>query len=262
MFKYLRLLKYELKNILSDSMSKVMLIYPIFIIIVGAYFLPILLERFGDDTPGTQVAALVMIIFFASIAPFITAAMLGFNLLDNRDDNTIDTIRVTPISLRGYITFKSIYAYILSVNASFFVMFGTKHLSGDGYTVMGINLFDNFTAGWIFIYAVVAGLFTPLFGLLLSAFAKNKIEGFAFMKASGMIIIVPALAVIETMQDAKQYFLGIIPIFWPVKGLMTSADLLVHSSNLDVWLYMVIGILYMIVLIIIFYKIFDRKLQG
>ncbi len=262
MAKYSKLLKYELKNIMRDSMTKVLLVYPVFILIVTSYVLPIVLDRFGGDTPETIVASLVMIIIFASIAPFITAAMLGFSILDNRDDNTLDTIRVTPMSLKGYVVFKSIYAYVLSVNASFLIMFGTKHLSGDGYTIMGVNLFDNFTAGNLFIYALVSGLFTPAFALLLSALAKNKIEGFAFMKGTGMIVIVPALAVIETMQDAKQYILGIVPIFWPVKGLMTSADLLTHPSNLPFVLYMVIGTLYMGVLILIFYKLFDRKLQG
>ncbi len=261
MAKYANLMRYELKNILKDSMTKVMLIYPLFIIVVSSFIMPVVLERFGGDTAGTYIAALVIIVVFASIAPFITAALLGFNLLDNRDDNTLDTIRVTPMSLKGYITFKSIYAYVLAVNASFLVIFATKHLSGDGYTFMGVNIFDNFTTGAIIVYAFVAGLFTPAFGLLLSALAKNKIEGFAYMKSAGMIIVLPALVVIETMQDAKQYILGIVPIFWPVKGLMTSAELLEHSSNLPVWLYMVIGTVYTGVLIGVFYKVFDRKLQ-
>ena len=261
MTKYLRLLQYELKNILRDSMTKILLVYPILIIVIGSFILPRLLDQFGGETSGTRVAALIMIILFASIAPFLTAALLGFNLLDNRDDNSLDTIRVTPISLKGYIIFKSIYAYVLSVNASFFVIFGTKHLSGDGYTIMGQNLFDEFTAGYIFVYALVAGLFTPVFALLLAAFSKNKIEGFAFMKSAGMIIVLPALLVIERMQDVKQYILGIVPIFWPVKGLLTSANLFEHSSNLPVWLYMLVGTLYMTILIRLFYRIFETRIQ-
>ena len=262
MEKYLRLLKYELKNMTQDSMSRILIAYPIIIVIVSSYVIPRVFDQFGGDTSSNYIAALVLVIIFASIAPFITAALLGFSLLDNKDDNTLDTIRVTPISLKGYVIFKSIYAYILAVLASFLVVYGTKVLSGDSYTFMGVNLFESFSFSSVLLYALVAGLFTPVFAYLLAALAKNKIEGFAYMKSAGMIVIVPALVVIETMQDAKQYLLGIIPIFWPVKGLMTSAELLDHPSNLPFWGYGIIGSIYMILLMILFYKTFDSKIQN
>ncbi|MFU8786146.1 MAG: hypothetical protein ACNA7U_02785 [Candidatus Izemoplasmataceae bacterium] len=262
MRKYIKMLSFEFKNISRDKITVVMLVYPLLVIAMGAYIMPLLLTEFGGDTPGTQIAGLVMIIIFAALGPFITAALLGFNLLDNRDDNTLDTIRVTPISLKGYITFKAVYAYILSVNASFWTIFATKHLSGDAYTFMGVDLFKDFTLGLIIVYSFIAGLFTPLFGLFLSAVAKNKIEGFAYMKTSGMIALLPALVVINTMQDWKQYFLGLTPIFWPVKGLMTGASLLDHSHNLPTWGYFIIGVIYMGVLIVTAYKVFERKIQN
>ncbi|TVP95916.1 MAG: hypothetical protein EA374_02770 [Acholeplasmatales bacterium] len=263
MTRYLNLFKFEMKNILKDSMTVVLLIYPLLIIGLGAFVLPVLLKRYGGDTPGTITAGLVMIVVFATVAPFITAALLGFGLLDNRDENTLDTIRVTPLSLKGYLIFKSVYAYVLSVNASFFSVMGTKWLSGDGYTIMGIDLFAEFTVGTVFIYALVGGLFTPVFGLFLAAVAKNKIEGFAYMKSAGMIVIVPALIVLETMQDAKQYLLGIIPIFWPVKGLlkMSIPDFLHNPADLPAWLYPLIGAAYMILLIGIAYRFFEKKVQ-
>lgn len=262
MRRYLNLLKFELKNILQDSMTVVLLIYPLLIIGIGSFVLPVLLDRYGGDTPGTRTAGLVMIVIFATIAPFITAALLGFGLLDNRDENTLDTIRVTPLSLKGYILFKSVYAYILSVNASFFAIMGTKWLSGDGYTIMGINLFAKFSVGVVFIYALVGGLFTPVFGLFLAAVAKNKIEGFAYMKTAGMIVIVPALIVLEAMQDIRQYLLGIIPIFWPVKGLMKMTELIENPADLPAWLYPVLGTLYMTVLIGLCYRFFEKKIQN
>ncbi len=262
MRKFTKLLFYELKNIIKDKMTVILLVYPLMVIAIGSFILPALLDRFGGDTPGTRVAALVMIILFATIAPFIGSVLLGFSLLDNRDENTLDTIRVTPLSLRGYILFKTVYTYVLTVLGSFFVVFGTKTLSGDGYTIMGVDLFADITVGLMFVYALTAGLFTPVFAFMLAAVSKNKIEGFAYMKTSGMIVLIPMLAVIETMQDAKQYVLGIVPLFWPAKGLMVGGGLFDHPSDLPMALYMVFGALYMLALAFIGYRFFERNVSG
>ncbi|MFP4078016.1 MAG: ABC transporter permease [Candidatus Izemoplasmataceae bacterium] len=260
MAKYLSMLAYEFKNIVRDRMTLVLLVYPILIILFGAFVIPLLIDNYASGD-GKLTATLVVIIVFASLAPLITGAMLGFNLLDHKDENSLNTIRVTPLSLRGYILFKSVYAYCLSFIASFFSVFGVKHLSGDGYTVGPVNLWDMFNWGDIFVYALVASLFTPLFALFLAAVAKNKIEGFAYMKSSGIFMLLPVLVIIDTMQNWKQYILGIFPIFWPVKGLLVDIDMLDHAHNLPGIWYHIIGVLYMATLIVSSYKYFEKKTQ-
>ncbi len=261
MRKYLKLLKYEFKNILRDKMALIMLLYPLLMIAIGSFIIPTLIDTYGEQAEGQETAVLVVIIIFSSIAPFVTAAMLGFNLLDHKDENTLDTIRVTPLSLKGYVIFKTMYAYLLSVNASFFTLFGVKHLSGDAYTIHGQNLWDHFNAGSIFIYALVAGLFTPVFALFLASIAKNKIEGFAYMKLTGMLTVLPAILVLDVMQDARQYILGVLPIFWPVKGLLVDVGFLSHDHNLSYVMYMVIGIVYAALLMLVTYRGFEKRLQ-
>jgi fluoroquinolone transport system permease protein len=261
MKKYMDMLRYEFKNIIRDRMTLLLLVYPVLIILIGAYLIPTLLDNYASGGGAQTMGITIIIIVFSSIAPFITAAMLGFNLLDHKDENTLNTIRVTPLSLKGYIIFKGFYGYALSVFASFFSLFGVKHLSGDGYTLGGVNLWNSFTWSDMLIYALVAALLTPMFALALGALAKNKIEGFAYMKTSGLFIIAPALSVLTSMQDYKQYILGIVPIFWPVKGLLVSKNILSNPSNLPVILYYLIGILYMSTLTVILYKWFDKKTQ-
>ncbi len=260
MSKYMKLLLYEFKNIIREKMTLIMLVYPLFMIVLGSFVIPILINNYGTDASGQELASLIIIIVFANIAPFVTAAMLGFNLLDHRDENTLDTIRVTPLSLRGYVIFKTIYSYIISVNASFWSIQGVKLLSGDNYTFNGVNLWELFSLSDIFLYALVAALFTPVFAMVLAAFSKNKIEGFAFMKTAGMLTLVPALIVLETMQDYKQYILGILPSFWPTKGLLVSADLLDHAHNISFWMYMLIGVIYSCFLIVVSYRYFESRL--
>ncbi len=261
MSKYLNMLVYEFKNIIRDKMTMMLLVYPLFIIAVGAFIIPTLIENYGSGE-GRLTASLVVIIVFSSLVPFITGAMLGFNLLDHKDEHTLNTIRVTPLTMKGYILFKSTYAYLLSVFAAFFSIFGVKHLSGDGYQIGQVNLWEMFTWGDILAYALVASLFTPFFALFLAAIGKNKIEGFAYMKTSGIFVLLPVLVIIETMQDWKQYLLGVLPIFWPVKAMLVDIEMLDHAHNLPGPLYHGIGIIYMSALIIVAYRFFESKIQS
>ncbi len=261
MKKYGEMFLYEMKNIVRDSMTMILIVYPLIIVIIGAYILPLVLEQFGDGGPTTSVASLVIMLVFASLAPFITGALLGFNILDHRDENTLNTIRVTPLSLKGYMRFKSVYAYGLSVMASFLTVYGVKVLSGDRYAVNGFNVFDQLDVGMVAIYALVAGLFAPLFGIFLGAVGKNKIEGFAYMKSFGIFAVMPGLLGLSAFQDWKQYLLGVIPTFWPVKGLMVHASLLNNTSDLPVWGYHSIGVVLMVTLTIISYRYFEAKVQ-
>ncbi len=262
MGKYIRMLIYEFKNIVRDKMTLIMLLYPLLMIALGSYVIPVLIDNYGTTSAGQEMASLVIIIVFANVAPFATAAMLGFSLLDHKDENTLDTIRVTPLSLKGYVTFKTIYAYVIAVNASFWAIQGVRLLSGDGYTYNGINLWSFFSLSDILFFALVAGLFTPVFAMLLAAMSKNKIEGFAYMKTTGMLTLIPAIIVLDAMQDFKQYFIGIIPTFWPTKGLLVGADLLDHAHNLNFWGYMIIGLAYSLALTVLCFKVFENNIQN
>lgn len=259
--RYLRLLRYEFKNIVRDHMTMVMLVYPLLILVIGSYVLPALLDQFGEGDAGQYIASLVVVLVLGSLAPFIGGAMLGFLMLDHRDENTLDSLRVTPMSLKGYLGFKMTYSYLLSVLAGVVVLYGLKVLSGDRYTVMGMNVLDGFTFMNVFFYALVAGFFAPIFGLLLSSLGKNKIEGFAYMKTLGIFAILPALVAWEAMQDGRQYLLGIIPTFWPLKGLMVDANLLVNDANLPFSVYLIIGFIYSLVLLVVFTRLFYQKIQ-
>jgi len=260
MKRFTGLLGFEFKNLLRDKMTLIMLLYPLLLIVIGAFIIPTLIDNYATDVAQQRTAAMVMVIIFANVAPFAGAAMLGFALLDHRDENTFDTIRVTPVSLSGYIFFKTVYSTLLSANASFWAIFGVRLLAGDGYTFAGENLLERFSIPNILLYAVVASLFTAVFAMMLAALAKNKIEGFAYMKSAGVVFLLPALLILDQLQDFKQYFIGIIPTFWPTKALFTSADLLEHDHNLTPALYLIIGTLYSLGLIAICYRWFKRSL--
>jgi len=265
MKKYLSLVKYEFKTIVKDLMNLFILLYPILMLFICGFLLPAIVQRTSPSDPNAQ--ALILLIGFVlviSLGGFMTGAMLGFSFLDNRDENTLLNIAASPVTVSGYATFKIIYTYILAILGNIFMVGGLKLLASESYVVnyggVTIGLLDNITYGHIIIFAIVSSLIVPFVALILGAFAKNKIEGFAMIKGGGLFVMIPMLILLESFQDAKQYIFGIFPNFWPMKAVLNLVLGTQNVANMNFWLYMLIGAVYPIILGILALKMFIKKL--
>ena len=101
----------------------------------------------------------------------------------------------------------------------------------------------------------------PTLALFQAAFAKNKVEGFAYIKCTGMLALIPIPLVLDAFQGELQYVLGIFPNFWAIKGLMQELFPMGNDANLSYPLYLLIGAVYSAVLLILMYRLFLRKTQ-
>jgi fluoroquinolone transport system permease protein len=265
MKKYMTLFKYEMKNIIKDPMNLFMLVFPILMLFICGYLLPAIVNRTADPTSNAKAIAMLLgFMMLLSVGGMFMGAMLGFALLDNRDENILLNIAVTPITLSGYAIFKIIYTYIFAVISNFIMIGGLKLFASDAYTVnygdSVIGLLDTIQVGHIIVFSFVSALIVPFVAMLLAAFAKNKIEGFAYVKAGGIFIMIPMLLLLNSFQDGKQYIFAIFPNFWSMKALLNLSLNLQSSANLNFWVYMVIGTIYPILLGIFALKVFIKKL--
>ncbi|WP_025725562.1 hypothetical protein [Acholeplasma granularum] len=266
MKKYLSLVKYEFKTIVKDLMNLFILLYPILMLFICGFLLPAIVEKTaGLDSNVAAITLLIGFVILISIGGFMMGAMLGFSLLDNRDENTLINIAASPVTVSGYATFKIIYTYILAILGNVFMVGGLKLLASESYVVnyggITIGLLDNLTYGHIIIFSIVSGLIVPFVALALGALAKNKIEGFAMIKGGGLFVMIPMLILLESFQDAKQYIFGIFPNFWTMKAILNLSLGTENAMNMDFWLYMLIGAIYPIILGIIALKMFVKKLS-
>ncbi len=253
MKKYWNLFAYEMRTLLRDPLNLFMLFYPFFMLFLTGWLLPTSLSRAGldIDSPGYALTMLIVFVMLLAIGGFAMGILLGFSLLENKDEQTILSIAVTPIKVSGYILFKTIYSYIFSIVGNLIMLFGIKFFAYEAYTFQyGTSTFgfDHITVGHILAFSVVASLLVPVVGAVTAAISRNKIEGFAFMKSGGLLFMIPALVLLDIFSDWKQYFLGFAPNFWPLKGLLNLALGIQATSDLPFWAYLVIGAAYMIVL--------------
>jgi fluoroquinolone transport system permease protein len=156
-----------------------------------------------DERYGFDVAPYYPLLM--SFLPVMVAAMIGsvvgFLLLDQRDERTLDALLVTPLTLRNYLGFR--LAMVLAPG----VVLGSLATALAGLTET--------SALQIAVAGLVAAPLAPIYALLLGAFAANKVQGFALAKGIG-IVLVPSVAA-YFVAGPWQLAFGVIPHYWPMK---------------------------------------------
>lgn len=236
----LTLSKFEIKNLLRDKMTAVMILYPLVLGGIGKF----LIESDVVEGPALGITAMLM----ALLAGFAYGAMAGFSLLDDRDDQVFASIQISPVALSHYIWFKVLFATVLATLSGFFILWVTGVLP--------------LTAGDIFLISLLAALQTPITAFLVNAFANNKVEGFITMKATGFLLLFPVAGFF--FLDALEWLFAIAPGHWPAKAVQYAllrpqieAGLL--EMNLGFYQYAFWGLAYNLVLVLVTYRLFRNK---
>ena len=262
MKKYLSLLMYEVKTIIRDPINLYMCFFPIIILFLSTFVFPKIFQSVDPLKSTTmQFTVLFLLIIILAFGGFVLAAMATFLLIENKDERTLNTIAVTPIGVSGYIKFKMIYIYIMTVISTIIIVLGTKLIAGDKYVIGNISLFDNISFTEIICFALVSSLFVPALALFQGAIAKNKVEGFAYVKGSGIFAIIPVLLILEDFQGGLQYMLGVLPNFWALKGIMLELCPVKNNANLTYPIYLLIGVVYNMIILIFAYRVFLKKAE-
>lgn len=229
----------EFKKWSRDSLTKFLLIYPIILGIVGRFILPMIAENSGFSI---EHYADMIVVILTLMTPVIFGALIGFSILDDRDDNILTSIKTTPLNIHQYLSFRLIMGFVLSWIACAFVMWFSDIWEFSIVAILAISF--------------LASLAAPMSGLLINAFAKNKIEGFAVMKGTGTIIVFPIIALF--FLDKKELIFSFAPGFWPAKvisSLIRGKEMLFMSYNQ----YYFIGLVYVILLNVLIYKLFLKR---
>lgn len=267
MKKYVRLLGYELKTILKNSLSVFMIFFPLIIVFIMGFIIPAILERTASASSSASANTLLIgFMITLAMGGFVGGSMLGFALLENKDENTLLNIAVTPITVSGYTVFKVIYTTIIAFFGNIVMIGGLKLVASTKYVIeLGGNtiyLLDAINVTEMIAFSFVSSLVVPMIAIVMAVVAKNKVEGFATMKSFGLVVMLPVLSLLNIFHDAKQYILGIIPNFWTMKALLNEVYNslgMSDPSNMSFAMYMIIGTIYTIIIGIICIKLFIKK---
>jgi fluoroquinolone transport system permease protein len=191
-------IRFEIKNLLRDEMTRVMLFYPI---VLGG-LARLLLNRHLLTSQFAAVTAVVLVILAAG---FDFGMIAGFSLLDDRDDHVLVSVRISPVSMDLYVWVKVAFAFLIAVLAGV----ATILISGT-FTVSALTMF---------LVALLAAMQVPTNAFLVSALARDRAEGIAATKFTGILVFLPVVAWLLT--GWKQWLLAFVPGFWPTKAIQS-----------------------------------------
>lgn len=230
----------DLKSIRRDSLLLYMIIVPPLMAPLVRLILPWLTTRasegFGVDL--VPYHPMLLSFFFVLQIPLLFGVLVGLLVLDERDDDTLTALRVTPISMTGYALYRGGAAVLLS---AFYVLVALP-LTG----LMPASVLPALVP-----ISLLSGMLAPIFALTLAGFAANKVEGLALMKALGILLLGPFAAYF--IDSNWQLLIGVLPTYWPAKAFW------VASEGGNYWPYVIVGALYSLALVTLLLRRFRAK---
>lgn len=232
----------DLRNIRRDSLTSWMVFIPVFMALLVRWGVPPLrarlIERFDLDL--ALYYPVLLAYFFIAMCPMVFGVVIGFLLLDEKDDRTLTALQVTPLPLNSYILYRVAVPVLLTFGLMF-VLFPLANLTP-------------FDLGTILISALAAAPMAPMLALLLASFAQNKVQGFALMKLTGIVLFAPVLAYFAPA--GWELAFGVLPTYWPMKVYW-----LLEAGRTDVWPYLIVAVTYQSLAAVLFARRFYRVLH-
>lgn len=239
MFTVLRALgPIDARNVRRDSMLKWMIFMPLVVALILRFLLPWVAAGLQSSL-GFDLVPYYPVIYgyMVFMTPVLFGVMIGFLLLDERDDDTLTALKVTPMTMNGYLTYRLGVPIILSI-----MLFPP---------VMWLAGVTTISVGGLLLMAILAAPLAPMYTLFLAAFATNKVQGFAMMKGTGVLLIAPLVAYF--IAEPWQWLFGIFPTYWPVKLYWMLA-----AGEAGIWLVFIIGMAYQLLIVGILLRRFNQ----
>lgn len=192
----------DLRNLNRDSLLRLMVIYPWLLALLLRWVIPFLVEGFVEQFDLRPYYGLLTSFFSIMLIPQIFGSVIGFMLLDERDEGTLTALRVTPLTLERYLVYKLAVPFLVAVGAVYIFV-----------PIVGLVALPYAP---LFPIALVAALEGPMIALLLASLAANKVQGVAVMKGMSLIFIAPLIAHFTPLP--WQWLWGIFPTYWPVRA--------------------------------------------
>ena len=227
----------DLKLIGRDSFLLFMFLFAIIIAVVLRFGMPwlnnILIENgvMPSQTFAMSLADVYpMLVAYMAIytGALLVGTIFGFVLLDEKDQNTIKAMLVTPVPLKRYVLYRVGGPAILA----FFIILGMAYFINQALLPW-----------WQMILISAGGALTaPIISLFFATVAENKVQGFAYSKfggISGWTILIGWF-----VPEPWQWLIGLFPPWW-----ISKAYWLALEGRSWWWIALIIGVVLQIALI-------------
>lgn len=179
-----------------------------------------------------------MVVFQAAL---LGGIMIGFILLDERDDRTIQALLVTPLPTNHYL----LYRVLVAVVIAWILVVAEMLIVNQAVVPLPVMV----------VIAAVAALVGALGELFLATLAGNKVEGFAQLKiisGSGLLLFVAWF-----LPEPWQFLIGLYPPYWGVKAYW-----LAQAGNPYWVIALIVGAIYCSIVIFALVRRFNQVVHN
>ncbi len=238
----LKLGRNDARLVWRDAFLFGMLFYMLFLGAVLRFGLPAL-NDFLADNPSVPFALadyypLLTAYVGVYAASLVGAMIVGFVMIDEGDQHTLNALLVTPMPLTHFLLYRVLVPIGLGVLMSLSTLY-----------VINLALLPFWQ---MLLIGVGSGLVSALMMLVLAVLSDNKVQGFAIVKglgAGGMLLFGAWF-----VELPLQYLFGLFPPYWVAKAYWLAL------ANDPAWLlHLGIGCTYLGALIAVFAGVYRRK---
>lgn len=241
MIRLAAVVRADSRRITRDPFLLFMVGYPWLLALLLREVLPWLNERLADHITLSDYYPIAACLV-ALLVPNAMGIVLGFQLVEEKDEGSLVAVAVTPLSLDQYFLYRTtVYALVsLPLVAVLHELLGIVRLAPVELACV----------------ALVSLPVVPLMALVLAGYAGNQVEAFAVAKGSGFLFTGPlASFFIPRPWDA---LVGILPTYWPIKAYFAAAE----GSPRWFALASIVSLLYCSLAIIPLYRRFRRRARA
>lgn len=226
------IVKSDLKNIIRDRSILMMLFLPLVFWMLLRFILPYCEEYF----PVMQEYRAYFLSLFCLLSPVLLGFILSFLILEEKDQNLVPLFQVLPLSIHKFLVIRVSLILLFSFVSGLLLITTTGLIHISLWKAVALAFACSFTG--------------PANAFIITAIARNKIEGVTFFKLLSLLILTPIAGLFISSWISLLF--GIIPYYWVYKGFI--------PGNLALGpVYIVVAGSYQIAFLLITYYLYIRK---
>lgn len=194
MKKIIRLALIDFKLIFRDPSLRTFLFFPIILICLIIWALPVLITKYEFLIPYLPIFLVVAVIENTQMFCFISSMVL----IDEKESDVAKVYGVVPFTKWQFIISRFLIPYSFTVLLNF-ILFNIQPF----YT---ISLSSNLAI------SLLTGLIVPIYVLSINAIVKNRMQGMVYIKALNMLVLIPIAAFF--VPDKFKPLFGFFPTHW------------------------------------------------
>lgn len=235
MKKLFTIVRNDIRLIFRDKSMFVIFLVPVIMMLIFRIGVPLLTDLF----PEAKEFYWLIIAAFTSVSAATPAYLIGFIILDERDENIHFLQQILPLPkhfiLKSRVVFMILLAFVFS------------------FILLTFNSLIHFTFIQVFTISVLFSLIPPILTFCIVAFSKNKIEAVTFYKGLSMVLVIP-FAAFFISHDWKIVF-GIVPFYWTYNAFQFK------QFGMEFLLNFSAGIMVHLIYIWLFFKIYLNRMN-